>query len=114
MTSVEVSPDTIQYRNGRWQFVHPVAHSGGALFAVTAEWCGHCNALKRSVPQAQKLSLFDFFWLDGDKSPAHQQKAQQMGIEGFPSMYFIERNGYLTPYNGGRSPEQLARVFHKH
>jgi len=113
MTTVEVRPDTVRFNAGKWQLIHPAAHRGGALFAVTASWCGYCNQLKSNVPKAQSMNLFDFFWLDGDKTESHKRKATQMGIQGFPTLFYVDRNGYLLPYNGGRSPAQLAQVFHR-
>lgn len=110
MTTVEVMPETVQLINGKWQLVSPLAQSGGGLFAVTADWCSHCAQLKKTVPKAQEMNMFNFFWMDGDK---HQAKAQEMDIQGFPSIYYIGRNGILHTYNGGRSAEQLAQVFHR-
>lgn len=110
----EILPSAVQNRNGRWQINHPALHAGGALFAITAEWCPHCTQLKGAiVPQAQRFNPFLFFWMDGDKTDAARTKTQQMGIQGFPTIYYVGKNGYLQQYDGDRSPQQLARVFHR-
>ena len=114
MNPDEVLPKTVQMRNGRWQLNHTKAHPGGGLFAVTAEWCPHCVQLKNQVvPKAKELNSFNFFWMDGDKTEDARTKSQQLNIEGFPTLYRIERDGYLTEYNGDRSPSGLAQSFHR-
>lgn len=111
--SVEIGPDVIQKRNGKWNLTLPIAQSGGGLFAITSSWCGHCNQLKQTVPKAQKIIPFDFFWLDAEKTPSHEAKARQMDVKGYPTMYYIGRDGVLQEYNGGRSEQDLAQVFHR-
>lgn len=112
--ATEIAPNALQKGpDGRWRIVHPSAHPGGALFAVTAPWCGHCQNLKKNVTQAQLVQPFDFFYLDGDQSDSHRAKIEQMGIQGFPTMYYVGKDGILKEYNGGRHPEALARSFSK-
>lgn len=110
--SVEIQPNVLK-RNGygQWVLDIPMAHSGGGLLAVTAEWCSHCNTLKNTVPKAQTLNPFDFYWMNGEKTPMHEQKSQEMGVEGYPTMYSIKRNGVLEEYRGGRSANDLASSF---
>lgn len=113
MSSTEILPNSLRFTDGRWQLTSPLTHAGGGLFAVTADWCMHCSELKKAVPQAQQLNSFDFFWMDGDKSPHHQRKTQEMGIEGFPTLYTIKKDGFLESYEGGRSAQDLASNFSK-
>jgi hypothetical protein len=107
----EVTPDLIQFKNGQLIFTPALAHSGGGALGVGTEWCGYCNQLKKNVPMGQRLRPFDFFWLDAEKTAAHKAKVQQLGIRGYPTIYSIGRGGVLTEYEGGRTPEQLARNF---
>jgi len=83
------------------------------MFAVVADWCGHCRTLKATVPQSQLLMPFDFFYMNGDKTQEHRDKTERMGVHGFPTIYYINRDGVLQEYTGGRSANDLARVFHK-
>jgi hypothetical protein len=112
--SIELSPNSLRRTpDGRWQITLPAAHPGGALFAVVAPWCGHCSNLKNNVFQAQSANPFDFFFLDGDQSDFHRKKVEQMGVMGFPTIFYVGKDGYLKEYNGSRSSEALARNFSK-
>lgn len=109
----EVSPNTVQRTPFGWKLNHPAAAPGGCLFAVTAKWCGHCSNLKKNVSKAQSFAPFDAFYLDGDASDANRQKAEEMGIEGFPTVYYVGRDGILKPHQGPTDPQSLGRTFHK-
>jgi len=113
MSTIEVLPNAVRNVGGRWQLISPLTHGGGGLFAIVAGWCSHCSTLKATVPQAQQIRSFDFFWMDGDRTPEHQEKTQEMGIEGFPTIYTIKKDGFLEPYEGGRSAQDLASNFRK-
>jgi thiol-disulfide isomerase/thioredoxin len=112
MDGIEIHPNVIMGSPDRPVLGTPMAKTGGGLFAITAEWCGYCKKLKNSVQQARGVQPFDFFWMDGDKSPAHKKKAVDMKVEGFPTLYYIERGGQILPYTGGREPSDLVHVFH--
>jgi thioredoxin-like negative regulator of GroEL len=110
--STELSPNAVQRdSSGSWRISHPSAHPGGALFAVVAPWCGHCSNLKKNIAQAQSVQPFNFFFLDGDKTDINRTKTNEMGIQGFPTIYYVAKDGILKEYNGGRSAEALARNF---
>ncbi len=114
MSGVEVPPDAIGKTNRGWAITNPIAANGGALFAITAPWCGHCQQLKQQVREAQYQRPFDFFFMDGDKSQAHKLQTNRMGVEGFPTLYRVETGGQLVEYNGGRDVKSLAQNFSKY
>lgn len=93
-------------KNGANWYLH--GGNRGDLFAVTAEWCGHCKHLKENVALAQKQKRFGFYNLDGD---ANSKLTQLMGIHGYPTCFKIEQGGKLTPYTGDRSTETLVKEF---
>ena len=109
--STEVSPEILQKTKDGWRIAAPSAQPGGGMFAVVADWCGHCKTLKSTVAQAQRNKPFDFFYMTGDKTNDHKTKSQQLGVEGFPTTYFIGRNGVLFPYNGARSVPAFNELF---
>jgi len=111
--SIEIAPDVLQYQNGKWIITIPFAQSGGGMLAIGTEWCGYCKQLKNVVKNAQMEKNFDFFWMDGEKTPDHEAKSKQMNIKGYPTIFYINRNGVLHEYNGGRTAEDIAKVFHK-
>lgn len=91
---------------------HPFAQTGGALFAITADWCGHCVTLKSDVLKAQKIKPFKFFFFDGGKDDFKTKaKINEIGVSGFPSLFKVHKGGLLTPYNGPRNPMALAATF---
>jgi thiol-disulfide isomerase/thioredoxin len=111
---IEIAPITIQFHNNAWRLLHPTSHSGGAMLAITTNWCPHCVALKNSiVPAAQQLTQFNFFWMDGDKTDAARQKSRQLDVKGFPTLFYVDKGGYLRRYDGDRSTSQLAQTFHR-
>lgn len=112
---IEVQPDLLQKNSkNQWILNSDMARSGGGLFAVVAEWCGHCTHLKTAIREAQKINAFSFFYLDGGNvSKSHRAKLEEMQIDGFPTVFYVGRDGVLTLYNGKRSPEALAQVFHR-
>ena len=111
--SQECQPNVLSVSNGRAKLNWPAAASGGGLFAITAEWCGYCTKLKNNARLARQRIPFDFYWMDGDKSPAHKAKAAELQVSGFPTLFYINRGGELSKYNGGREPSDLIQIFHK-
>lgn len=109
----EVPPDALgTTSDGRsWKILNPLAQNGNALFAVVADWCGHCQELKRQIKEAQNMSPFPFFYMNGDKDDRHRLQTNRMNIEGFPTMYTVALGGQLVEYNGGRDARSLARAF---
>jgi thiol:disulfide interchange protein len=113
MEGIEVHPNVVRGPPERPQLHAPFAKAGGGLFAITADWCGHCKTLKANVKNARTIQPFDFYWMDGDKTAAHQAKASELKVQGFPTLYYIERDGQLMPYTGGRGAEDLVHIFHQ-
>lgn len=111
MVGIEIPPDAVQKTPRGWALNLPIATNGGAMFAVTAPWCGHCAELKKSVAEAQYRRSFDFFFLDGDKAG---KLVAQMGIEGYPTIYGVQPGGLLIEYPGARDAQTLANTFYKH
>ena len=113
MVGVEIQPNVIVGGADKPVIAATVAKAGGGLFAITAEWCGYCKKLKNSVETAKTIQPFDFFWMDGDKTPAHKKKSTELNVQGFPTIYYIDKGGRLLPYSGGREPADLVHIFHR-
>ena len=64
MSSVEIRPETLQQFDGRWFLNNDMARPGGGMFAIVADFCGHCRVLKDNVQRAQRNRPFDFFFLE--------------------------------------------------
>ena len=110
---IKISPSGISTARGRLNLNYPIAHNGGGLFAITAGWCGHCTRLHTSVTEAMKIKPFTFFYLDAtdNNDPEVQKKLSEIKVTSFPTLYYIDKGGYLLPYNGDRSPNVLAKKF---
>jgi thiol-disulfide isomerase/thioredoxin len=110
---VAISSDLlVQRSDGKWILNHPFAQNGGSMFAAIASWCGHCKRLKANVNEAFKIKPFSFFYLDcSDDNSVVKQKLGKMKINGFPTIFYVDINGILIPYDGDRSPQTLAKVF---
>ncbi len=107
--STPLSPNAIKNNGGSLQVLSPLVDAG-SLVAVTSDWCGHCNSLKRNVQVAQQVRPFDAFYVDGEK--AGMNKLREWNVQGYPTIYRVERGGSLQEYNGSRSAESLAQNFH--
>lgn len=109
--TIEVSPNILKRENSRWVLDAPMAKTGGGLFTISAPWCKHCSELKKEVSKAQKIVPFDFFDMQGDKTESHKQKMKELGVNGFPTMFYVGKAGVLFPYTGDRSASALSEVF---
>lgn len=109
--SIEISPELIKRNEKTWKLDIPMAQTGGAMFAITADWCSHCKELKKTVSEAQRNKPFDFFYMTADKTKNHSNKVNEMGVEGFPTTYFVGRGGNLYTYEGERSIRAFNELF---
>ena len=114
MSIIQISPNLVRFTNNTWILDHPFAKNGGAMLTVTADWCGHCTKLKQILPQAQQLNSFNVFNIDGGgDSKETKDKLEQLGVKGFPTIFYLDKGGKLYKYEGDRSPQALADTFHR-
>jgi thiol-disulfide isomerase/thioredoxin len=93
MASVQVLTSRYIQTHGEQSFL-TVPNLGG-LFAITADWCGHCKKLHADVKKAQKITKFDFFYLDGDKD---REVMSKLKFNGFPTLFLVDKSGRLQTY----------------
>lgn len=106
---MQVTANLIMKRSdGKWILNHPFAQVGGGLFVVKAKWCGFCHKLDAEIKKAFQFNQFKYFYLD---EAGNQKLLQAMGISGFPTMFYIQAGGVLTPYKGDRSAIELSKNF---
>lgn len=76
-----------------------------------ADWCGHCQKLKPTwdvVKQEFKGSGLKVVELNADKD---QTAMKKLGIQGFPTIFYLTKSGEKKEYTGDRSKASLAAFF---
>ena len=71
-----------------------------ALLVVFAPWCGHCRRFEAQL--ARYGADIPVFGLNGDA-----EDASALGVQGFPTLFIVEKNGRLTRYNGDRDLQHI-------
>ena len=89
-------------------FVTAAMSRDGAFIAITAEWCGHCKAMKSEFEAARQASSVPMYWVDTKDFSEDDLK----GIEGFPTLrYYIGGRG--KDYNGPRTAAGMLEFINK-
>jgi len=80
---------------------------GPALIFVKADWCPHCRATKPEIDKAAAIlgSVLPVYEVDSER---HKDVVEDMGIDGFPTIFFRTSTGTLKRYNGERRGQKIA------
>jgi thiol-disulfide isomerase/thioredoxin len=93
------SKNFIKDSNNRYRVVNaaqPPHGRWGSIVAVLVSWCGHCRKTKpefERVAIKYKDSNYPLYFLDGDEDST---LTTGIGVQGFPTMIFLDKDGYLT------------------
>jgi len=84
---------------------------GPAVLFFFAPWCGHCTAAKPEVVKAGRALAaagVPVFAVDGDK-PAHEALMKRFRVDGFPTLFYVNREGRRARYGGERTAAAIER-----
>jgi thiol-disulfide isomerase/thioredoxin len=93
-------------KKGNSFYINRAKDSGGMII-VKNDWCIHC---RRVLPVLEKTSkklgtAYPIFKLDGD---SNKKSIDLLKIEGFPTIFLINRDGKITKkYEGGRTEQEF-------
>jgi hypothetical protein len=76
------------------------------LFAK-ADWCPHCRSTKPEMESAAQIlgSVVPVYEVDSERN---KDAIAQLGVEGFPTIFFRDARGQLSTYDGPRKGQQIA------
>jgi len=100
--------------NSSWKTVVATAQKENKpiFLDISASWCGPCKMLKWFTFSNKKVGAFyneNFInvAIDGEKGEGPQMAAD-LGLTGYPSLYFFDKNGYPVLYTMGYlKPDEL-------
>jgi len=85
-----------------------------------AHWCPHCNnpetvafweALGEKLPKHAGIHVFAF---NCDLNNEHRDVAENVGVHGFPTFRFYDKNGKSFEYNGSREIRPFLEFLKSH
>ena len=82
-----------------------IMKSPRSVVAFTAQWCGHCKAMKPTLESAAYKTATPMYVADGDEMP--EDLLAQLGINGYPTLMRFE-NGNATMHEGGRDEDSIV------
>lgn len=80
---------------------------GPALLYVNVQWCGHCKAARPIMEQVSGVlgSVVPVYSVDGDE---RSDVARALGVEGYPTIVYIDEGGSRYEYTGDRTREAIT------
>ena len=87
---------------------NPARSGPPALIMVYAEWCGFCQEFKPVLKQMEpNLVGVRVYTVNGDDDP----RAQEWGVDGYPSLFYRARKGGMYKYEGNRTLQGVIRFI---
>ncbi len=78
-----------------------------SLLYVNATWCGHCRQLRPTMDQVAGVfgEMVPVYSIDGD---VHKDLLSQLGVDGFPTIVFQDKEGKRFTYTGARTLDAIT------
>lgn len=97
---------------GKNGFKHEKFNHGG-LFVVYANWCSFCQDLKPTWKQLYKEGKKLEYKIAAVDAMKNQELVHMLGIQGYPTILVVMKNGKIKEYTGPRTLEALKKKFPK-
>ena len=86
------------------------------LVMYYADWCGHCKTTKpefKKLGKSQKVNgkTVAIEMVNADSNPQDVEKA---GVEGFPTIHIVHKNGRRTEFQGNRTASNFKKFMKDH
>ena len=81
---------------------------GKSVIAFMADFCGHCTELKPAFFEVAK-STPSIHWVDA--SDGESKLVEELGVEGFPSIFYFENGRKVGEYKGARDARSMKSGF---
>ena len=108
---IELGYDDFKVKKNKIHVDHAKFKNKLGLIKFYAPWCPHCTDMVETLSYlSDQLQDYGFVVAAvncDDTELRNDQLAQDIGIEGFPSLYFVNGQGELQEYQGGRDLENL-------
>jgi thiol-disulfide isomerase/thioredoxin len=100
-------------------YVNSVRFKGKpGLIKFYAPWCGYCKKIVPEVKRlATKLKPYDVNVGSvncEDREKDNHTLSENVGIEGYPSLYVVKKSGRLVEYNGSYDAKSMIRGIEEH
>lgn len=104
----QISPSLLRRIGNDWYL--PSANGRCGYFTIAAPWCSWCHRLAPDMENASLSYQFPSFYVDGDTRDGNKLM-QEMGVQGFPSVFSIDKNNKLEKYHGDRTSVALGSQY---
>ena len=113
-TSVmELGHDDFQINSDKIKVVNQNFKNNLGLVKFYAPWCHHCTDMVESLSYMSDQLKNHGFKVAAvncdDTNKRNDELAQKVGVEGFPSVYFVNGQGELNDYGGNRDLKSLLQ-----
>lgn len=104
----------VEWKSSYNQALNSAKESGRpVMIDFYAEWCNYCRKMKSDVYPSdriqRKLNRFVTVSIDGEK---HPDIAAKYGVDGFPTVVFLDQNGVLLyRYEGYADTDRLSSLL---
>ena len=81
--------------------------TGAAVLFVKADWCPHCQAAKPELDLTASVlgSVLPVYEVDSERN---KQVVKELGVDGYPTIFYRTKTGKLTRYTGERSGQNIV------
>jgi thiol-disulfide isomerase/thioredoxin len=80
---------------------------GPAVLFIKAEWCPHCQHAKPEMERASAMlsSAIPLYAVDSER---HARHIKQWGVDGFPTIAYLDESNRMHRYDGERRGQNVA------